>query len=176
MHETAPAHLPEAEGPEAEGPEAEGPEAVGPEAVVVELLAFDPDLPPPARIRAGDAAADLPARHDVTLGPGERALVATGFAIALPADHCGLVLSRSGLVLHHGVCVLNAPGLIDSGYRGELKVVLYNTSRKEVRIERGQRVAQLLVLPVPPLVLRPVDELPPSPDDRGRAGFGSSGR
>ncbi|MEM8924546.1 MAG: dUTP diphosphatase [Actinomycetota bacterium] len=137
------------------------------------------DLEPltaPRRIRAGDAAADLPARHDVTLSPGARALVPTGFAIAVPDRHCGLILPRSGLALSHGVTVLNAPGLIDAGYRGEVKVLLWNTGGDEVRLERGQRIAQLLVLPVDALTLTEVAELPPAPDDRGADGFGSSGR
>ncbi len=126
-------------------------------------------------MRGGDAAADLPSRVDVEIEPGERAMVPTGFAVAIPVDACGLVLPRSGLALKHGVTVLNAPGLIDSGYRGEINVVLINTSDVLVSIDRGQRIAQLLVLPVPPSSFELVDELPPAPDDRGAAGFGSSG-
>lgn len=136
----------------------------------------DDPLAVPARMRAGDAAADLPARHDVTLGPGERCLVPTGFAVALPEGTCGLLLPRSGLALSHGVTLLNSPGLIDSGYRGELQVVLFNTSTEPVTLHRGQRVAQLLVLAVDELRLVEVSELPPSHDQRGAAGFGSSGR
>lgn len=126
-------------------------------------------------MRTGDAAADLPAAVRVLLEPGGRALVPTGFAIAVPEGYAGLVLPRSGLALNHGVTVLNAPGLIDSGYRGEVRVILHNTSSIEVEIERGQRIAQLLVLPVPALHLTLVDVLPDAPDDRGTAGFGSSG-
>ncbi|MGI9615062.1 MAG: dUTP diphosphatase [Acidimicrobiales bacterium] len=129
----------------------------------------------PARIRQGDAAADLPSRVDAELAPGERMLVPTGFAIAIPVGMCGLVLPRSGLALDHGVTVLNAPGLIDSGYRGEIRVILANTSTETVTIERGQRIAQLLVLGVDALTLVEVGELPPAPDDRGTDGFGSSG-
>ncbi len=99
----------------------------------------------------------------------------TGFAIAVPADHCGLILPRSGLALKHGVTVLNAPGLIDSGYRGELKVILHNAGSETVSIERGQRIAQLLILSVPAVTFLAVEELPPAPDDRGDQGFGSSG-
>lgn len=132
-------------------------------------------LPLPARIRPGDAAADLPARHAERIEAGQRSLVSTGFAIALPSGTCGLILPRSGLALKQGITVLNAPGLIDSGYRGEIKVVLYNSSTDSVDIERGQRIAQLLVLGVDQLSLIAVDELPPGPDDRGLEGFGSSG-
>lgn len=126
-------------------------------------------------MRAGDAAADLPSRIDLELGPGERQLVPTGFAVAVPVGMCALVLPRSGLALEHGVTVLNAPGLIDSGYRGEIRVILVNTSGEAVTIERGQRIAQLLVLGVDALSIVEVEQLPPGPDDRGTAGFGSSG-
>lgn len=141
----------------------------------IPLTSLDPELPAPARMRSGDAAFDLPAREDGRLAPGARALVATGFALAVPLGHAGLVLPRSGLALNHGVTVLNSPGLIDAGYRGEIKVILYNSGDEPFGYERGQRIAQLLVLPVPELVLTLVDELPPAPDDRGEAGFGSSG-
>jgi dUTP pyrophosphatase len=139
------------------------------------ILRLDPDLPLPSPMRAGDAAIDLPARASCTIEPGDRGLVPTGFAIALPVGWCGLILPRSGLALHHGVTVLNSPGLIDSGYRGELKVILVNTGDAPARIERGDRIAQLLVQPVPEVRLAPVDELPPAVDDRGTQGFGSSG-
>lgn len=141
----------------------------------VPLRRLDPDLDPPRRQRAGDAAADLPARESVTLAPGERATVPTGFAIAVPEGAAALVLPRSGLAANHGITVLNAPGLIDAGYRGEIKVVLLNTGDEVVTLERGQRIAQLLVLPVPALEFDLVDQLPPAPDDRGAQGFGSSG-
>ncbi len=143
--------------------------------VSVPLQQLDPGLSPPARIRDGDAAADLPSRVDVTIEPGCRELVPTGFAVAIPEGLCGLILPRSGLALKQGLTVLNSPGLIDSGYRGELQVILHNTSREAVAIERGQRIAQLLILDVPGLEFVVVDELPPSGDDRGSAGFGSSG-
>jgi len=141
----------------------------------VPLLQLDDGLTPPARIRAGDAAADLPSRLDVVIEPGCRLLVPTGFAVAVPEGHCGLILPRSGLALKHGLTVLNSPGLIDSGYRGELAVILYNSGDEPVAIERGQRIAQLLVLGVPDVVRALVGELPPSGDDRGSSGFGSSG-
>jgi dUTP pyrophosphatase len=135
----------------------------------------DGPLPPPCRMRVGDAAADLPARCAVTIEPGRSRLVPTGFAVAIPAGTCGLILPRSGLALNHGITLLNSPGLIDSGYRGELQVLLYNTSDTSVSIERGQRIAQLLLLAVEELRLIEVAELPPGPDDRGADGFGSSG-
>lgn len=136
---------------------------------------LDPDLPLPRAIRAGDAALDLPSRIDLTVEPGRRELVPTGFAIAVPDGWCGLVLPRSGLALHHGLTVVNAPGLIDAGYRGEVQVILLNTGAEPVAIERGQRIAQLLVQPAPTIVVDEVDSLPAAPDDRGHRGFGSSG-
>jgi dUTP pyrophosphatase len=137
----------------------------------------DPDHPldVPRRMRPGDAAADLPSRVDVEIEPGGRVLVPTGFAVAIPPGTCGLILPRSGLALDHGLTLLNTPGLIDSGYRGELKVLVYNTSGETVALTRGQRIAQLLVLAVTELTLIEVDVLPPAPDDRGTSGFGSSG-
>ena len=126
-------------------------------------------------MRAGDAAADLPSRQDISVPAGQRVLVPTGFAVAIPEGWCGLILPRSGLALKHGITVLNAPGLIDAGYRGELQVVLFNSSDVDFAIERGQRIAQLLISPVPAMAFDVVDELPPGPDDRGTQGFGSSG-
>lgn len=106
---------------------------------------------------------------------GGRALVPTGFAVAIPEGWCGLILPRSGLALKHGISIMNGPGLIDPGYRGELQVILFNSGAEEFLVERGQRIAQLLILPVPDLIYEEVDELPPAPDDRGSQGFGSSG-
>ncbi len=143
--------------------------------ITVHLQPLDPGLPFPVKSRPGDAAVDLPARHHGEILPGERALVPTGFAIAVPEGACALVLPRSGLALHHGVSVVNGPGLIDSGYRGEIKVILVNHGNDTFVYERGQRIAQLLVLPVPNLVLVASTELPAAPDDRGQQGFGSSG-
>jgi len=141
----------------------------------VPIQPLDGELAVPGRMRAGDAAADLPSAIDCTIDPGERRLVPTGFAVAIPLGFAGLVLSRSGLALHDGVAVLNAPGLIDSGYRGEVGVILVNHGVEAVEITRGQRIAQLMVVEVPPFALIPVDELPDAPDERGVAGFGSSG-
>jgi dUTP pyrophosphatase len=148
---------------------------VSSEPLRVHLRALDPVLEAPRRVRPGDAGLDLTARDSGALEPGERQLVPTGFAIAVPAGACGLLLPRSGLALHHGITLLNSPGLIDSGYRGELKVILVNHGQERFEFVRGQRIAQLLILPVPTLNLIVADVLPPAPDDRGHLGFGSSG-
>jgi dUTP pyrophosphatase len=127
----------------------------------------------PTRAYAGDAGLDLAACERVELGPGERAAVPTGIAVAIPDGHAGLVLPRSGLAVKHGIGKVNSPGLIDSGYRGELKVVLLNTDRQETFVvEPGMRIAQLVVVPVVLAEPREVAELPDS--ERGEQGFGSS--
>ncbi|TML96977.1 MAG: dUTP diphosphatase [Actinobacteria bacterium] len=127
----------------------------------------------PERAYAGDAGLDLAACERVELGPGQRALVGTGLAVAIPQGYAGFVQPRSGLAARHGLSVVNSPGLVDSGYRGELRVVLLNTDASErFVVEPGMRIAQLVVLPVPELVLVEVDELPVS--ERGVRGFGSS--
>lgn len=146
------------------------------DAVTIPLQKLDPDLATPAYAHVGDAGCDLVARESVVLRcGGGRALVPTGVAIALPRGWAGFVQPRSGLALSHGVTVLNSPGLIDSGYRDELRVVLVNTDpHDDYRIERGDRIAQLVVQPVAQVTFVEVDEL----DDtaRGTGGFGSSGR
>jgi dUTP pyrophosphatase len=127
----------------------------------------------PQRAYTGDAGLDLASCERVELAPGERALVGTGLAVAIPEGHAGFVQPRSGLAARHGLTVVNSPGLVDSGYRGELRVVLLNTDRTEpFVVEPGMRIAQLVVLPVPELELIEVDELPSS--ERGVRGFGSS--
>jgi dUTP pyrophosphatase len=127
----------------------------------------------PERAYAGDAGLDLSACEHVELSPGERALVPTGLAVAIPDGYAGFVQPRSGLAAKHGISIVNTPGLIDSGYRGELQVALLNTDLRETFIvEPGMRIAQLVVLPVPGIELVEVDELPAS--ERGRRGFGSS--
>jgi dUTP pyrophosphatase len=127
----------------------------------------------PSRAYAGDAGLDLAACERVELGPGERAAVGTGLAVAIPDGYAGFVQPRSGLALRHGITIVNTPGLVDSGYRGELKVVLLNTDRHEsFLVEPGMRIAQLVVLPVPGVDPVEVDELPDS--ERGVLGFGSS--
>jgi len=127
----------------------------------------------PQRAYTGDAGLDLASCERVELGPGERALVGTGLAVAIPEGYAGFVQPRSGLAARHGLTVVNSPGLVDSGYRGELRVVLLNTDRTEpFVVEPGMRIAQLVVLPIPELELVEVDELPSSA--RGVRGFGSS--
>jgi dUTP pyrophosphatase len=129
----------------------------------------------PTRAYPGDAGLDLAACERHELGPGERALVGTGIAVAIPEGHAGLVTPRSGLAAKNGVTIVNTPGLVESGYRGELRVILHNTDRHETLvIEPGMRIAQLLVVPVPEASLREVDVLPGS--ERGSSGFGSSGQ
>ena len=128
----------------------------------------------PARAYPGDAGLDLAACERVELGPGERAVVGTGLAVAIPEGYAGFVQPRSGLALKHGVTCLNTPGLIDAGYRGELKVLLINTDpREDFLVKRGERIAQLVIQRVEKVSFREVDELPSS--ERGSGGFGSTG-
>lgn len=127
----------------------------------------------PERAYPGDAGLDLAACEDVELAPGARVVVGTGLAVAIPAGYAGFVQPRSGLAARHGISVVNAPGLVDSGYRGEIRVVLLNTDRVQpFRVERGMRIAQLVILAVPGVELVETDELPES--ERGVRGFGSS--
>ncbi len=142
----------------------------------VEVLVqrLDPELPLPSYEHPGDAGLDLRARSDVSLEPGERALVATGIAIALPAGFVALVHPRSGLALRHGVTLVNAPGTIDAGYRGEISVILINHDpQARVTIARGDRIAQLVIQEVCQASLVEVATLPGS--HRGAGGFGSTG-
>jgi dUTP pyrophosphatase len=128
----------------------------------------------PARAYAGDAGMDLAACERVELAPGARALVPTGLAVAIPDGYAGYVQPRSGLAAKHGISIVNTPGLVDSGYRGELLVNLVNHDEQQsFVVEPGMRIAQLVILQVPPVELVEVDELPAS--DRGADGFGSSG-
>jgi dUTP pyrophosphatase len=129
----------------------------------------------PTRANAGDAGLDLYAAERAALGPGERAAVPTGIAVEVPPGHAGLVLPRSGTAARHGIALVNAPGLIDAGYRGEVKVLLLNTDRAEpFEIEPGDRIAQLLVVPF--AEAHPVDVGELAASVRGEGGFGSSGR
>jgi dUTP pyrophosphatase len=128
----------------------------------------------PARAYHGDAGLDLAACERVELAPGERAVVGTGLAVAIPEGYAGFVQPRSGLADRHGITIVNSPGLIDSGYRGELKVILLNTDRAHTFVvEPGMRIAQLVVLEIPEVELDVVDELPAT--ERGVRGHGSSG-
>jgi dUTP pyrophosphatase len=128
----------------------------------------------PTRAYPGDAGLDLYALEDSTLEPGERAAVRTGIAVEIPDGHAGLVLPRSGLALRHGIALVNAPGLIDAGYRGELQVLLLNTDRHTpFTVAAGERIAQLVLVPVHTPDVLEVDELAMS--ERGAGGFGSSG-
>ena len=128
----------------------------------------------PTQAYYGDAGLDLAACERAELGPGERAVVGTGVAVAIPDGHAGLVVPRSGLAARHGLTIVNAPGLIDSGYRGEVKVILLNTdSRERFVVEPGMRIAQLVLVEAASVHLVEVEELPGS--ERGAAGFGSSG-
>jgi dUTP pyrophosphatase len=131
---------------------------------------------PPARTRPEDAGYDLCCVDGFSLWPGVRATVPTGVAVALPAGVAGLVVPRSGLAARHGISVVNAPGLIDPSYRGEIRVVLVNLGAEPYAGEPGDRIAQLLLVPFVAPETRVVDELPASADDRGANGFGSSGR
>ena len=135
-----------------------------------------PAAQPPARTRPGDAAYDLRCLEAFSLWPRERATVPTGVAIALPPYVAGLVVPRSGLADRFGISLVNTPGLIDPNYRGEIRVVLVNHGDARFEARAGDRIAQLLLVPFLAPAPCVVDELPPSPDDRGSNGFGSSGR
>lgn len=142
--------------------------------VQIEIKALNEAAKIPSYAYSGDAGMDLRASESLTLQSFERALVPTGLAIALPEGYAGFVLPRSGLAIKHGITVLNTPGLIDSNYRGELKVILQNTdSHEPFTIHVGDRIAQLVVMPVPHMSFTPVDAL--SSTERGEGGFGSSG-
>jgi dUTP pyrophosphatase len=144
----------------------------------VQIHRLDPDVPAPSYAHDGDAGADLYARTAVTIPPaGGRVLVPTGVKVAIPDGYAGFVLPRSGLALRHGITCLNTPGLIDSGYRGELAVILVNTDPSEpYEVERGDRVAQLVVQQVETVIFKEVPESELSPAERGQGGFGHTGR
>lgn len=139
----------------------------------IEILFLDPRARLPARAREGDAGADLFAIENSVIPPGERRDVGTGLALAIPAGYAGFVQPRSGLAFKHGIMVVNSPGLIDSGYRGEVRVSLYNSGAEPFTVEAGGRIAQLVVQKVETPVFRECTEL--SSSGRGSAGFGSSG-
>jgi dUTP pyrophosphatase len=143
--------------------------------VAVKRLPHNADLPLPAYESAAAAGMDLPAavEQDLTLAPGERALVPTGLAIALPDGYEAQVRPRSGLAARHGVTVLNTPGTVDADYRGEVKVILANLGNEDFTIERGMRIAQMVIAPVVQAVLQEADRL--TETARGEGGFGSTG-
>jgi dUTP diphosphatase len=140
----------------------------------LDIRLVHPDAIAPARIRRGDAGYDLRATERISIPQDGRRLVGTGIAIALPEGVAGLVTPRSGLAIEHGLTLLNAPGLIDPNYRGEIKVILHNTGDRRYMVERGDRVAQLLLVPYWAPELEVVEDL--SETERGANGFGSSGR
>ena len=143
--------------------------------VEVLITRLDPELPLPRYAKGGDAGADIVSRIDITLAPGERALVPTGIAIALPDGYVALVHPRSGLAIKHGVTMVNAPGTVDAGYRGELQIILINHDKSEsVSFKRGDRIAQLVIQKVERAEFVEVRDLPGS--GRGTGGFGSTGR
>ena len=148
---------------------------MSPLSIAIERLPHGADLPLPAPATAGAAGLDLPAAVDevIELAPGARALVPTGFIVAIPPGHEGQVRPRSGLALKHGITVLNAPGTIDADYRGELKVLLINLGQEPVVLARGQRVAQLVIAPVLPV--RWIEATIDDDTARGASGFGASG-
>ena len=147
--------------------------AVGP-TVDIALQRLDPDLPPPAYAHPGDAGADVMTTVDITLAPGERALVPTGIAIALPHGYVALLHPRSGLAARHGLSIVNAPGTVDAGFRGEIKVLLINLDPQEpIVLRRGDRVAQMIIQRVETARFVDVEVLPDSV--RGTGGYGSTG-
>ena len=139
----------------------------------IPFLRLDPELPQPKRAHEGDAGVDLYAATDVALDPAEWSTVPTGIAVAIPPGHAGLVAPRSGLAARLGISVVNGPGVVDAGYRGEIKVVLINHGTDRLELKRGDRIAQLVVVPIVLPELVEVEELPTSM--RGEGGFGSSG-
>ncbi len=139
----------------------------------IPFLRLDVELSVPDQAHPGDAGVDLRAREAVELAAGERAVVPTGVAVAIPEGYVGLVAPRSGLAARRGLGVVNAPGVVDAGYRGEVNVILINHGNEPVKLERGERIAQLLVVPIVDSEFFEVDELPES--SRGDGGFGSTG-
>ena len=142
--------------------------------IEIQIKLLDEDLPLPRYQHAGDAALDLPSRVDYVLEPGERAMIPTGIAVAIPQGYAGFVLPRSGLAARHGIALVNSPGLVDSGYRGEMAIIIINTDKQQAfKIKRGDRIAQLVIQKVVEATTVRVSEL----DDtsRGAGGFGSTG-
>jgi dUTP pyrophosphatase len=144
------------------------------ESLVVEIVRLDPGLPLPAYQRPGDAGLDLHAAADVTIAPGERVVIGTGIAIAIPEGYVGLATPRSGLAARSGLSIVNAPGVVDSGYRGEVKLILINHDPSQaIEIRRGERISQLVIVPFATAEFVERDELPAT--ERGSGGHGSTG-
>ena len=140
----------------------------------IAFVKLDPDVEAPRYAHPGDAGCDLTSRVDLTLQPGQRALVPTGVAVSIPEGYAGFIQPRSGLAVKHGISIVNTPGLIDSHYRGEIKVVLVNLDRNNpFSIKRGDKICQLVIQPVVRAEFREVEELDPTV--RGEGGFGSTG-
>lgn len=144
-------------------------------AITLKLKKLDDTVPTPAYAQPGDAGLDLYAAQDTSIDPGCREIISTGIAIAIPEGYAGFVQPRSGLAAREGLTIVNTPGLIDSGYRGELKVIALNTDLEHtIQIERGERIAQLVIQEVPVVTIDVVDELDAT--ERGEGGFGSTGK
>lgn len=139
----------------------------------IPLRQLDPELPIPRHARPGDAGVDLHAREAADLAPGERRAIPTGVAVAVPEGYVGLIAPRSGLAIRSGLSIVNTPGILDSGYRGEIAVILINLGSESVKISRGDRIAQLVVVPFTSVEFEVVDQLEDT--DRGAGGFGSTG-
>jgi dUTP pyrophosphatase len=143
--------------------------------IEIQIKLLDEGLSLPRYQHRGDAGLDLPSRIDYVLEPGERAMIPTGIAVAIPSGYAGFVLPRSGLASRHGIALVNSPGLVDSGYRGEMAIIMINTDKHEAfHIKRGDRIAQLVIQRVEEAALIRVDELEDS--SRGAGGFGSTGK
>ena len=143
--------------------------------IKIQIKLLDEDLPMPRYQHEGDAGLDLPSRVDYVLEPGERAMIPTGIAVAIPRGYAGFVLPRSGLASRHGIALVNSPGLVDAGYRGEMSIIMINTDKREAfHIKRGDRIAQLVIQKVVEATTIQVSELDAT--SRGSGGFGSTGQ
>jgi len=143
--------------------------------IEIQIKLLDEDLPMPRYQHEGDAGLDLPSRVDYVLEPGERAMIPTGIAVAIPRGYAGFVLPRSGLASRHGIALVNSPGLVDAGYRGEMAIIMINTDKREAfHIKRGDRIAQLVIQKVVEATTIQVSELDAT--SRGAGGFGSTGQ
>ena len=143
--------------------------------IEIQIKLLDEELPMPRYQHEGDAGLDLPSRVDYVLEPGERAMIPTGIAVAIPRGYAGFVLPRSGLASRHGIALVNSPGLVDSGYRGEMAIIMINTDKRDAfHIKRGDRIAQLVIQKIVEATTIQVSELDAT--SRGSGGFGSTGQ